>query len=374
MAPFEHTLTGFGDFWEKRRVTFVERPFRLPMCSFCSALPSQPSVLACRHVTCSSCERQLRASGQCYLDGQPFSVLAGRHLEVKLCELDDLKAHCLNDTCGFTGTLREVKSHLQECTEEAVKCTNCDATVFRKELMVHYQGCLAAAAALQVLQQSVDVEELTLIKQNVKDFGELESAASCDAKVPDDGSSLFRLSMLDPILPKTDNANRLQGHPTVMSPPRAVGPFRAARKAGVFVSICYFEDIQRTLQALEDKSTSFKATDVVMAGYKVKMICKFTKDSSGYISFSFGVRLEDGEWNNIVEWPFTMNASVVLTHPSNARKDLRAVIRMDSHEVTKKPWPYQPNKTGFSEKFSLEMVEREGFVYEGNLIATLEFE
>ncbi|KAH6944989.1 hypothetical protein HPB50_006691 [Hyalomma asiaticum] len=380
MANHEYLLTGFGDFWERRHVTFVEPLPDIHVCSFCGCMPSQSRVLPCRHVTCSSCENQLDVSGHCNFDGQEFSLLDSIWMAYELDKLEERRARCLNRSCSFTGSLREVREHLLDCMEELVKCIACHDTFARKDMVKHHELCQRRPLSLGSPQSSVIAKGIAQIKQELGNLAS-EAANPHDNVAEATKAMVIRLSRFEAVLSSSKEPNCNPGGSSshcvqlLRRYGRSAGPFRAAAKPGVFVAHCFFHDIQKCHQELDKMLTVSKTSEViVLAGYSVRLVLKLMNDTDGYISFSFGLCLQDGYWNGVVEWPFAKIVHVILTHPSNEGKDVRAVVPMSSHAVTKKPWPNQQNSVSFAEKFTWEMVEREGFIHDGSLIATLEFE
>ncbi|KAH6922109.1 hypothetical protein HPB50_009521 [Hyalomma asiaticum] len=49
MSSWEYTLTGFGDFYEQRRIAFTEPMPVSRVCNMCGRVPSSSIMLPCGH-------------------------------------------------------------------------------------------------------------------------------------------------------------------------------------------------------------------------------------------------------------------------------------------------------------------------------------
>ncbi|XP_049513593.1 RING finger protein 151-like [Dermacentor silvarum] len=126
MTDATYTLTGFGVFLERRRLTFVEPLPAIRVCSICGLVPSSTQLLPCCHVVCDGpCGRQVKAAGSCPLDGRTVTTSSDVHFKFEQSELEQLLVRCLNgtDICTFVGKLSELVEHLFACECDAVECS-----------------------------------------------------------------------------------------------------------------------------------------------------------------------------------------------------------------------------------------------------------
>lgn len=115
------------------------------------------------------------------------------------------------------------------------------------------------------------------------------------------------------------------------------GPYRAPSKAAVMIT-CRFADIYAGIDTLNEKNKELtKSTDAYcLGGYTFKLQCEFSKDENA-IMVRFLLFLQEGVWNSYVKWPFRKRVTLTIIHPRNATKDVRLPVRMDGHDVMKKP-------------------------------------
>ncbi|KAL1482949.1 hypothetical protein MTO96_033471 [Rhipicephalus appendiculatus] len=101
------------------------------------------------------------------------------------------------------------------------------------------------------------------------------------------------------------------------------GPFRAASKPGVFITMLAFFDIYAKRDLLTGDNT-YETITVrgTVGGYAVKVDLRLRKDDD-QDTIEITPRLCDGEWNHYLEWPFSKKITVIVTHLSNSEKDIR---------------------------------------------------
>ncbi|KAH8031097.1 hypothetical protein HPB51_012817 [Rhipicephalus microplus] len=89
-SGWEYTLTGFGEFLEMGRVTFVKPVPSSCICSACGVLPSRIALLPCGHVFCESCKAKLQQEEDCWcpFDGKKFAYCGVHPMTVERRELE----------------------------------------------------------------------------------------------------------------------------------------------------------------------------------------------------------------------------------------------------------------------------------------------
>ncbi|KAH6924365.1 hypothetical protein HPB50_016318 [Hyalomma asiaticum] len=148
MAGATYTLTGFGEFLERRRVAFVEPLPAVRVCAICGLVPPSTQLLPCCHVVCADpCGTVVADAGACPLDGQLASRIVTFKLERR--ELDELLVHCLNgaDNCDFTGKLGELGKHFSTCARGRVDCLRCGTRVRRDTVAAHCRTSCRSATS-----------------------------------------------------------------------------------------------------------------------------------------------------------------------------------------------------------------------------------
>lgn len=152
------------------------------------------------------------------------------------------------------------------------------------------------------------------------------------------------------------------------------GPFRAATKPGVFITMIEFRDIYGEVRALSKDSAKDLPERGVLGGYTFTLECWLFKNSSGAVHVRFYFTLENGKWNDYVEWPFSKKITAIITHLNDQGKDVRVPINMGDDNQKKKPVAYPSNDCGYSEKVSWDLIELNGFVANNTLYVNVEFE
>lgn len=155
------------------------------------------------------------------------------------------------------------------------------------------------------------------------------------------------------------------------------GPYRSACKAGVFVTLCKFDDVYATYDTLKDNHVKIAGSVNILAGYTFQVDCCLEKTDGENASMHFVFSLCSGTWDSYVEWPFEKRVTLVVTHLRRQEKDLRLSLCMEGDTgiaATKKPRPGQSNSGVMSEKVSWEDIEMEGFIDKSTLYLNVEFE
>lgn len=152
------------------------------------------------------------------------------------------------------------------------------------------------------------------------------------------------------------------------------GPFRAASKPGVFITMIEFRDIYGEVRALSNDSVKDIRERGVCGGYTFSIDCHLFKNNSGAVTVRFDFRLEGGKWNNYVEWPFHKMVTVIITHLRDQGKDVRVPIKVDDYSKKKKPAADSSSDWCYSERVSWDLIEFNGFVTNNTLYVNVEFE
>ncbi|KAL1444319.1 hypothetical protein MTO96_045583 [Rhipicephalus appendiculatus] len=154
------------------------------------------------------------------------------------------------------------------------------------------------------------------------------------------------------------------------------GPFRAASKPGVFVTMFAFFDIYAKRDLLtNDPSNQWISVRGTVGGYAVEVDCWFWRMDTSKDVVYFRVELCDGEWNHYVEWPFSKKITVIVTHLRNSEKDIRLpMIERSEHDDFRKPAPGSCHFVLRSEEVNWKDLELNGFIVNRTLYANIEFE
>ncbi|KAH6922107.1 hypothetical protein HPB50_009519 [Hyalomma asiaticum] len=154
------------------------------------------------------------------------------------------------------------------------------------------------------------------------------------------------------------------------------GPFRAASKAGVFITMLVFHDIYSEHGKLNERNTlEFSRVEGMLGGYTFSLDCWLWRREHGNVDVSFDLSLRGGRWDDYVEWPFSKKVTVIVPHPKDREKD----IRLHMHENGDDD-PFEKPATGSYNPYistawiSWKEIELNGFVFNGTLCVNLEFD
>ncbi|XP_065295284.1 uncharacterized protein [Dermacentor albipictus] len=384
MSGSEYTLTGFSDFLEGRRVTFVDPLPSMRVCGLCDRVPSRSLLLSCGQVLCEPCRNQIKEQEPCPFDGK--DCFAGNFVpqDYELAELDEYRILCPNsEDCAFTGTLSTLMEHLVNCSSEKAECPKCSQRVALSVAIDHRRCCSGAAAAGQ--EASTAVAYSGVIRE-VQDI--MEGLETLIQRVPGDvldkdyvteyvNSIVKRITVLERDITKG------QQHPVGSSqkrklslamepPPFALTPCRAASRRNVHVTMCSF-DVQGKLESLDyNKSHNITHPPTVLDGYLFRLECVLNREENGESTVRFKFSLGEGKWDGRLIWPFARVVTVILTHPNDSERDIPLPVYLPDHEMVKKPAPGTWNQGNTTGTVSWEHVELNGFVDGGSIYANVE--
>ncbi|KAH7934646.1 hypothetical protein HPB51_028985 [Rhipicephalus microplus] len=153
------------------------------------------------------------------------------------------------------------------------------------------------------------------------------------------------------------------------------GPFRAASKPGVFITMVAFFDIYGKHESVVNKKTSLEISGANgMSGGYMFALDSWLRRQDGDVALSFRMRLAYGQWDDYVEWPFSRRITIIITHLRDQAKDIRLPIRNSGHDYFKKPAPREWNKIMNTGDISWRTIEHNGFIFNKTLYVNVEFD
>ncbi|KAL1433799.1 hypothetical protein MTO96_012328 [Rhipicephalus appendiculatus] len=375
---WKYTLTGFGEFFEMRRVTFTEPMPTTRLCGVCGTLPSRTLLLPCSHVLCENCRDQLPQGNDCScpFDGKKFVDSDVHPMTIEWGELEQRHIVCTagSQVCGFSGNLSDLADHLTRCGGGKIKCCKCNRPVFRGDAVNHYRGCTVHlhSANADAASKTADVDKSTRepMLRKVVDF-EAEFGGFKIALTE-------KVAGLERQLLEAEKKSSNDNQSSVAAAAKAAliqGPYRAASKEHVLITTCKFADIYAELDSLNEKKTHVcKSTDnYTLGGYTFKLQSKHTKNENK-VNVSFALFLREGEWDSYVDWPFKKKVTFIIMHTKDAAKDFRLPITMVDPRVVKKPHGGVSNWGTWTTTKDWQDIEQEGYVDRGALYVNVEFE
>ncbi|KAH6921530.1 hypothetical protein HPB50_002110 [Hyalomma asiaticum] len=389
MAFWEYTLTGFGDFFEQRRVAFVEPIPADRVCSTCGRIPGEAVLLPCGHLSCLQCKGEVCEAKRCPFDGE--AVTEEKFVLVRTDEsfLEKRSVVCVvggRKCASFVGKLSNLRDHLYHCRSGDVHCVKCYRPVAREAAVEHYSQCCElnnTSPSVNDESRQKAVQEVRGIKEDLEKLRQLalgEREGDDDDLVNGANGLVERLATLHHSMTVAQEqasgirqgANAL---PSSKSP--VLGPFRPASKAGVYVTTCEFKDVYDTRAFCVQNNKNYVMTtgDHRLSGYtfRLRLLFRPSGDGSG-LSVYFGMYLMAGEWDDFVEWPFSKKVPVIIVHPRDATKDIMLTLRFDATQVVMKPRPGGTNHECTTKKQSWSDIELGGYIIKDTLYVNVEFE
>lgn len=385
IMTYEYTLTGFGDFLEQRSINFVEPLPSVRVCSACGAVPPATSMLPCCHAFCERCKSQMTGAIECPLDGQECTEASVVLLNFSLSELVQRRIRCPNSShgCEFPGKLDELKQHLLKCSGKVVTCAICSQRFPRPDAMNHYRECtgeFGSPSAVSTVEHASSVGVLADIKKDLKRWRDGFAAGGMkdDAGLRDIDSVIERLEALETELVEGTKTNRgKRPESTFQRASKARGspvPYRAASKAGVFVTMCTFFDVYSAYEKLtKEKDSQITCDNGVVGGYRFRLDCLFSKKEDE-VKIRFVLYLCNGDWDTYLDWPFRKKTTLILTHPTDQEKDVTLPVDMTDDRLVKKPAPGKVNFGGQTDRVTWKSIELAGFIDQKSLYVNVEFD
>ncbi|KAL1469926.1 hypothetical protein MTO96_024753 [Rhipicephalus appendiculatus] len=378
MSAFEYTLSGFGDFLERRRVTFVNALPSLRVCSVCGIVPSRTLLVSCGQVLCEPCTAQIKDEERCPFDDGGCFEANVTPLNFTSCELDKLLVLCPN-SCDFTGNVSELKEHLANCFYDRVKCPKCSEPIRRNVAVVHRRHCSGVFQTVKTAStaeaDSNTIEDLRGIRKDL----EVLLVGLCSQELDDYDSSTAQH-----VAVKEHDCNNDKEEPplahgecklmtTATQLPIATTPHRAASRPNVFVTLCSFCRVYETLTSLrKDGGDSIKHAPIVLGGYSFQIQCVLEMDSDEKANLHFTLRLRSGAWDDRVPWPFNREVTIILSHPTDPKRDVKLPVTLSHHNMSRKPAPGCMNDHNSTDEVPWTDIESNGFLDDGTIYVNVE--
>lgn len=387
---WEYTLTGFIDFYERRRFAFLERLPDSRVCSVCGLVPSHAWQLPCSHVVCHFCQQKIEKESTCPVDNEKYDIEKVKETQFPVDDLQKLRARCgvAGADCDFVGTLLDMKQHMAKCVADKEKCARCDGMVVRREAVDHCRQCASGstspeeAPATGVVPPAV-LDTVRVIKEKVEALQqEPPSEDSKQEGAEDPVTSLMeQVVVLQRQLEEMKEVARVldQKTPTEDSGevPQMRGPYRAASKPGVSLAMCIFEGTcaKAGLAATERGDITITSSQMTLAGYTFRLKCRFLGADRPKVGVRLFFSLEMGEWDDHIAWPFTRKVTLVLSHPVDADKDIRLPLDVTGLEdAAAKPVPNACSEDYMTEAVDWDRLLRNGLVAKEKLYVNVEIE
>ena len=139
------------------------------ICTFVACKPQQ--VSCCGNVFCKSCLEELKSKGQQFICPICRHDLTNNYFNDRRADLEinSLQIYCTNkkesndnNTCQWTGNLKDIEDHLKVCPYQLIDCTNkCGEILQRQNLQHHLNNeCLKRQVSCQYCQTVATYEEI----------------------------------------------------------------------------------------------------------------------------------------------------------------------------------------------------------------------
>ncbi|KAH7947521.1 hypothetical protein HPB52_012643 [Rhipicephalus sanguineus] len=385
-TTWEYMLTGFGAFYERRRLVFLEPMPASLVCSVCDMVCSLTVNLLCGHVFCQICKKKIASKQRCPIDGIRFGADDVKGTYFSLRNLEKRRALCgVGGTkCGFVGALSDVSQHMNNCDVDEYKCPNCDGLVFRRDAVDHYQQCYGGNSVAGSMVPSTVLENPRVIDKDAEaqeGQASSESTTEKSTDAPVSSSLMEKMAEHEGEAPRMGNGTEGQDHRSARqgSPkaPNAAGPYRAASKPGVSIAMCVFKGVPVEASLLKDDEMDLNITSdqCTLAGYTFRVRCHFLGNERLGARIHFVFFLESGEWDDNVVWPFAKKVTLVLSHPLDAEMDIRLPLTVaESADTARKPHPIVPNNGYKTRNMQWDCILQNGYVGKKKLYVNVEME
>ncbi|KAH7976081.1 hypothetical protein HPB52_008622 [Rhipicephalus sanguineus] len=388
MASWVYTLTGFGDFLEQRRLAFTEPMPPSRVCSICGRVPPGTALLPCGHVLCGECQGEVFDGMECPFDGRAFTEGQLVRLRFELTDLEQLRVVCIvggRKCATFSGKLSELRDHMRQCRSVDVQCAKCHRSIASEAAVEHYKQCYTESVPRRLssdVRVRKAVEEVRRIKKDLEVLRQqsLGKHNTGDDDLVNGANGLVeKIASLDRALSavqETEASVDREGSP--FSFRKAPGPFRAASKPGLFITICKFTNMCAACDSLNgnNKERTVPGENCALAGYTFSVDCKFSLSGNAeneevnvFILF-----LKFGDWDDHVEWPFTKKVAIIIAHPTDESKDIRLTLEMEDYKVTRKPSSNRRDWGHRTKMQSWKDIELQGFLVKDALYVNVEFD
>lgn len=380
MPATEYTLTGFGEFLERRRVSFVEPLPAVRRCAVCGTVASRSRLLPCGHTLCDACVTETAESGGCPLDGREFVEADALSLHCFMSDLGQYRVHCVNASrgCSFSGRLYELNEHLTRCVSDQAECPKCRELVVRGNAVKHYRDCdgdpsrrlIGSTEGLGIAEGLVNVRtDVEALRELVTSQGHTDAVAN-EANALVERIKRLELQLLQPDVSGRNTDSDAERH--------RPWPFRLATKPRNHVAVCSFGEMYGAHDSLKEKKEAVITGRVVtLAGYTFQVDCCLENDKHEGVRVYFMFYLKGDAWDSYVQWPFTKLVTLVVTHLRDDKRDIRLVLRPDVDALAlalRKPIPKEFNAGIRSENVFWVFLETAGFIDNDSLYLNVEFE
>ncbi|KAH6921747.1 hypothetical protein HPB50_004490 [Hyalomma asiaticum] len=356
MSGSDYTLTGFGDFWERRVVTFLH-----PL----------PSILLCR-------VEALEGEGCPFRDGDCIKedVIP---LHRSLRHLERFTVLCRSG-CDFIGTMSQLREHLVEsCSDELTCLKYCqnvgvNSAVAQRQ---HSPGTVQPAQTVKALDVAgaVLIQELSRVWKDFEDLLQKIASGEVDKEyLATKGNSIAeQLALIEvkwedvPRHPELTGGVGVESSTTLQL---AATPHRAPSRPNAFIHLCSFPNVYRKLRPVDKDNGGIDHLSFVLGGYCFDIGC-VVETYKGDPSIYFELRLQSGPWDDRLSWPFNRGVSVILSHPTESERDIVLPVLL-GYEMSKKPAPGTSNEPDYTEPVLWKEIEPLGFVDNGTLYANVE--
>ncbi|KAH6921744.1 hypothetical protein HPB50_004487 [Hyalomma asiaticum] len=383
MSGSDYTLTGYGEFWERRVVTFLDPLPDVLVCSVCGVVPASAWLLSCCRVLCELCRVEaLEGEGCPFGDGDCINenvILLNRNLR----HLERFTVLCRSG-CDFTGNVSQLQEHLVGSCSGELMCLMCRQYIGVNDAVAHRQHCsgtvkpVQTAKALEVAG-AVVIQELSRVREDFEDLLEEITCGEVDKDyLVNKGNSIAdQLALIEvesenvPQHPEPTGGEadadlasiRLQLAPT---------PYRAASRPNAFVELCSFPSVHEKLQSLgKDDYECIIHPTLMLGGYCFEIQCVLETEKRE-ASVYFELRLYGGPWDDRLSWPFDREVTVILSHPTDSERDIMLPVSLCEYGMTKKPAPRSSNEADHTEQVLWRDIETSGFVDYDTIYANVE--
>lgn len=259
-----------------------------------------------------------------------------------------------------------------------MECAKCKQRVVRSDAVNHRRDCPGDPSRRLIGSsegRSIG-EGLVHVRMDIETLRELvTSDRDADAVVNEANALVERIKRIEAQLLRPDACGGDSETDAGLYRP---WPFRRATKPRSQVAVCSFGDMYEAHDSLkEKKDVVITGRVITLAGYAFQVDCHFENDRYEGVRIYFMFSLRGDAWDSYVEWPFTKQVTLVVTHLRDEKRDIRLVLRPEAEVAAlalKKPIPNRLNASIKSEKVLWASLETAGFIDNDSLYLNIELE
>ena len=318
------------------------------LCHICTLVARDPQqVTCCYKIYCKSCLDTLKKKGQGFICPTCRCSLEGKYFKDGRGErgIKSLKIHCTNTDggCQWTGTIKDIDTHLNSCTYQLVPCTNCEVKMRRSKLETHLTDhCPKRMVNCQYCKERGTYQMITSRSHTNKcpDLPIKCTIKGCNEKIPRRSIASHNETCPKAIIPCEYNT---VGCTKVMKREEQEKHNEESIKQHLDIAMKKIEVLQIPLptnhvlklneyreKKEEDKDWHSPGFHTSPGGYKMSLrVCPNGIGDNKGTHVSWFIHLKAGEYDDLLEWPFQGEVTIELLNQLEDKNHKKCTVIFD---------------------------------------------